>query len=199
MFGLNIASLSLSFLPFMYICSNTYRKLYVRLGGPNVLNFYNEVPQAAFHFAYINNLRNYIINRVEGLFTTTQKATMFVNNKMYIIHDIEQDCSSLSDENLSSSESKIPPVLEFIISTYPKQKYLKIVGNVLIKHVLLNQDLFFISFENIHLADFCAYINNRFDKNDNPRLIKLCKMLHGQSIRFPNICIKNPMAKKYLC
>jgi hypothetical protein len=99
----------------------------------------------------------------------------------------------------SSDEKTNTAVSDFIQSTYPKQKYLKIVAKILEKHNLVNDDLFFASFTDIHLADFCSFINNKFDKKENIRLIKLCKFIQSQKIRFPNVCIKNSSAKKYLC
>jgi len=110
--------------------------------------------------------------------------------------DAEQDCS----QALGSSDEKTNTIVsDFIQSTYPKQKYLKIVAKIVEKHNLVNDDLFFVSFTDIHLADFCSFINNKFDKKENVRLIKLCKFIQSQKIRFPNVCIKNSSAKKYLC
>jgi hypothetical protein len=101
---------------------------------------------------------------------------------------------------LRSTEEKVnTAVSDFIESTYPKQKYLKIVAKILEKHNLVNNDLFFVNFPDIHLADFCSFINNKFDKKENARLIKLCKFIQTQKIRFANVCIKNSRAKKYLC
>jgi hypothetical protein len=168
----------------------------MRLGGPAALDFYQTVPKANYHFAYVNSARNYIINQVENLFNNTQRAIMFANKQTYIIHDAEQDCS----QPLGSPEEKInSAVSDFIQSTYPKQKYLKIVAKILEKQNLVNEDLFFLNFPEIHLADFCSFINNRFEKKENVRLIKLCKFIQSQKIRFPNVCIKNSSAKKYLC
>jgi hypothetical protein len=101
-------------------------------------------------------------------------------------------------EEAISDNSNIS-VLDFISSTYPKQKFLKIVANILVKHSLITNDLFFKDFLNIHVADFCAYINNRFEKQENARLVKLCKMLQSKNIKFPHVCIKNITAKRYLC
>jgi hypothetical protein len=168
----------------------------MRLGGPEVLDFFQSVPKANYHFAYINSARNYIINRVENLFNATRQAIMFANKQTFLIHDAEQDCS----RTLEPTEEKTnTDVSEFIQSTYPKQKYLKIVATILEKNNLINHDLFFLNFTDIHLADFCSFINNKFDKKENIRLIKLCKFIQSQKIRFPNVCIKNSKAKKYLC
>jgi len=179
-----------------YILLIFFRKIFMRLGGPEALDFYQSVQKANYHFAYVNSARNYIINRVENLFNDNQQAIMFANKKTFVIHDAEQDCS----QALGSSDEKTNTVVsDFIQSTYPKQKYLKIVAKIVEKHNLVNDDLFFVSFTDIHLADFCSFINNKFDKKENVRLIKLCKFIQSQKIRFPNVCIKNSSAKKYLC
>ena len=173
-----------------------FRKLCMRLGGPEALDFFQSVQKANFHFAYVNSARNYIINQVENLFNATRQAIMFANKQTFIIHDADRDCSQASgspDEKTNTAAS------DFIQSTYPKQKYLKIVAKILEKNNLVNDDLFFLNFTDIHLADFCSFINNKFDKKENVRLIKLCKFIQSQKIRFPNVCIKNPKAKKYLC
>jgi len=168
----------------------------MRLGGPEALDFFQSVQKANYHFAYVNSARNFIINRVENLFNDTRQAIMFANKQTFLIHDAEQDCS----QPLRSTEEKInTAIYDFIQSTYPKQKYLKIMAKILEKHNLVNDDLFFINFTDIHLADFCSFINNKFDKKENVRLIKLCKFIQNQKIRFPNVCIKNSRAKKYLC
>ena len=122
---------------------------------------------------------------------------MFANKQLFIIHPADQDCAqpSQSEEDTESSTA----VSDFILSVYPKQKFLKIVATILEKHNLVNDDLFFLSFPKIHLADFCAFINNRFNKKSNVLLTKLCKFLQSKNIKFPNICIKNVFAKKYLC
>jgi hypothetical protein len=168
----------------------------MRLGGLEALEFYQEVPKSSFHFAYINSSRNYIINKVENLLNKTQKAIMFANKHSYIIHESNQYCS-MPEETISDTSNM--SVLDFINSTYPKQKFLKIVANILVKHNLINNELFFKEFHNIHVADFCAYINNRFEKQENTRLVKLCKMLQNKNVKFPHVCIKNLTARRYLC
>lgn len=174
-----------------------YRKLYTRLGGPDVLEFYNSVPKANFNFAYVNNTRNYIINRVQDLLGDTQCATMFANKEVFVIHRADQDCSQPSESGEETSSNTA--VSDFIIVNYPKQRFLKIVATILEKNNLVNSDLFFESFPQIHVADFIAFINNRFDKKENVSLTKLCKFMQTKRIKFPQICIKNGRAKKYLC
>ena len=169
----------------------------MRLGGIQALEFYQDVEKSNFHFAYVNSARNYIINKVENLFNATQRAVMFANKETFIIHRADQDCSHSSGSNDETTDNTL--VSDFVQSTYPKQKYLKIVATILEKHDLINEDLFFIQFDNIHLADFLSFINNRFEKKKNTNLIKLCKVLQTENVKFPNVCIKNPVAKKYLC
>ncbi len=82
---------------------------------------------------------------------------------------------------MSSTEEKVNTAIsDFIQSTYPKQKYLKIVANIFEKHNLVNDDLFLVNFTDIHLADFCSFTNNKFDKKENVRMIKLCKYIQTQ-------------------
>jgi hypothetical protein len=169
----------------------------MRLGGPEALDFYQDVQKSNYHFAYVNSTRNYIINKVENLFNNIQQAIMFTNKQLFVIHKADQDCSQQSDESSATTSNTF--VTDFIHSTYPKQKYLKIVATILEKHDLVNDDLFFNDFSNIHLADFCSFINNRFEKKENIRLTKLCKFMQTKHIKFPNVCIKNVTAKKYLC
>jgi hypothetical protein len=66
---------------------------------------------------------------------------------------------------------------------------------------LIDNNLFFTSFPNIHVADFCSFINNKFEKNGgtDQKFIKLCKFLRSNQIKFPKIAIKNPVAQKYVC
>jgi hypothetical protein len=168
----------------------------MRLGGPEALDFFQSVQKANYHFAYVNSVKNYIINQVENLFNNDKPAVMFANKQTFLIHDADKDCSQASS---SPEEQTNTAVSDFIQSTYPKQKYLKIVAKILEKHKIVNEDLFFLNFVDIPLADFCSYINNKFDKKDNVRMMKLCKFIQSQKIRFPNVCIKNSRAKKYLC
>jgi hypothetical protein len=90
--------------------------------------------------------------------------------------------------------------MDFIAKTYPKQKYLPLVFSILEKHNLIDDNLFFIPFQ-LHVADVCAFLNNRFGKilTTDLRYIKLCKFLQSHKIKFPKISIKNPVAQKYLC
>jgi len=122
---------------------------------------------------------------------------MFINKQLFVIHEIDQNCSQQSG---SSQEPSNNHVTDFISVTYPKQKYLALVGKILEKHNLINDDLFFVDFNDVHIADFISFINNRFDKQkENPRLTKLCKFMQSKRIRLANVCVKNNKAKKYLC
>src|SRR5450830_737267 len=170
----------------------------MRLGGVEALNFYQNIERGNYHFAYINTSRNYIINKVDNLFTTVQKATMFANKEQFVIHRADQTCQS----DLTT-ETHVPSIVEqlkdFALVNYPKQKFLQIVFKIIAKNELVNDELFFINSSNLHVADFCSFINNRFDKKENIAMIKLCKYIQNKRLKFPNICIKNPLAKKYLC
>src|SRR5450830_1048903 len=100
----------------------------MRLGGIEALNFYQNVERGNYHFAYINTSRNYIINRVDLLFTT-QKATMFANKEQFVIHRVNETCQS----DLST-ETQVPSIIEqlndFAHVNYPKQKFLQIVFKI---------------------------------------------------------------------
>lgn len=175
------------------------RKLQSRLGGPTAVEFYQETPNYNFHFCYINNNKNYIINTVEQLFNG-KKATMFVNKERFVIHKANQTCTPKQIITPPHGEVSIQTnITQFIETNYPKQKFLSIVFDILAKQNLINDDLIFVDFPNIHVADFSSYINNRFDKNNNNRLIGLCKFLQKKNIKFPIVCIRNPLARKYLC
>ena len=181
-----------------YLC---FRKLQERLGGKEVLAFYQEIPTQNFHFAYLNCNKNYLINKVDNLFKG-HKAIMFSNKTSYVIHPKNQPCgissnSSLLDSPISSSDQ----VTDFIRLTYPKQKYLSLIFNILNPYNLIDSNLFFKEFPNIHVADFCAFINNRFGKTPttDARFVKLCKFFQLNQIKFPKIAIKNPVAQKYVC
>ena len=96
----------------------------MRLGGPEALDFFQSVQKANYHFADVNSARNFIINRAENMFNDTRWAILFANKQTFLIHDAEQDCS----QSLSSTEEKVNTAIsDFIQSTYPKQKYLKIL------------------------------------------------------------------------
>jgi hypothetical protein len=168
----------------------------MRLGGIEALNFYQNVERGNFHFAYVNSSRNYIINKVDNLFTTVQKAIMFANKEQFVIHRADQTCQSETNTDVPSIVEQLN---EFAHVNYPKQKFLQIVFKILAKNELINDEMFFVNFSNIHLADFCSFINNRFDKKENTNMTKLCKYIQSKLLKFPNICIKNPLAKKYLC
>ena len=188
-----------------------YRKLATRLGGQAVLDFYQEPSKLDYHFCYINSHRNYVINQVEQLFQG-RSATMFVNNERFIIHPLDQPCSLTHEKNSSLKdpveleETIGDQVHDFLVHTYPKNKFLPLMFKNLVKHDLIDADLFFVDFPTIHVADFCAFINNSFgggsssSKNNktNGLLLKLCKFIRTKHIKFPLICIKNPVARQAL-
>ena len=84
------------------------RKLFMWLGGPEALDFFQSVQKANYHFADVNSARNFIINRAENMFNNTRRAILFANKQTFLINDAEKDCS----QSLSSTEEKlIPPFL----------------------------------------------------------------------------------------
>jgi len=123
---------------------------------------------------------------------------MFSNNTVFVIHPKNKPCGQ---QLKNSSDTLNDQVFEFIKNTYPKQKYLAMVFKILQPLNLIDNNLFFTSFPNIHVADFCSFINNKFEKNGGTdhKFIKLCKFLRSKQIKFPKIAIKNPVAQKYVC
>ncbi|MEI7486021.1 MAG: hypothetical protein WCJ72_01210 [Chryseobacterium sp.] len=181
-----------------YLC---FRKLQERLGGKEVLAFYQEVPTQNFHFAYLNCNKNYLINKVDNLFNG-HKAIMFSNKTIFVIHPKNQPCKTTLKTTLLNGDSNFSDqITDFIKSTYPKQKYLILIFNILNPYNLIDSNLFFKEFPNIHVADFCAFINNRFGKTPttDAKFVKLCKFFQMNQIKFPKIAIKNPVAQKYVC
>lgn len=177
-----------------------YRKLQSRLGGPDALLFYQEPSRYNFHFCYINCNKNYLINYVNRLFLG-KRATMFANQQKFVIHKLSDPCDSKSnDPNVSSSNRIKSQINEFLLTRYPKNKNLDIIFNIMIKHDLINEDLFFVPMPALHVADFCSFVNNRFDKPETTKkdMIKFCKYLNSKSIKFPKITVKNPVAQKLL-
>jgi hypothetical protein len=139
-----------------------------------------------------------MINCIDQFFQGIN-VTMFVNNDTFVIHKSDQSCHSLPTE--SSKPLLMTTVHDFIKSMYPKQKFLFLVFNLLVNQKLINDDLYFIPFPKIHIADFCSFINNKFGKinTTDQRFIKLCKHFQGLNLKFPKVSIKNTVAQKYLC
>jgi hypothetical protein len=121
---------------------------------------------------------------------------MYYNKTKFIIHPINKSCTISSKP--SSTNNIEFQIKNFIDTSYPKNKVIHLVFNVLRKHNLINDDLFFIKFPNIHVADFVSFINNRFGKKEktDSNMLKLCKYL--QTYNFPRIALKNPVAINYL-
>jgi len=176
-----------------------FRKIQDRLGGKDVLSFYQQIPTQNFNFAYINCNKNYIINQVDHLFRG-QIATMFSNQTIFVIHPKGRLCGPKDKKN-SVVNSLHEHVNDFIKTNYPKQKHLSMVFDILEPYNLIGKNLFFTSFPNIHLADIVSFFNNKFGKlaTTDPRFLKICKFFRTQNIKFPKIAIKNPVAQKYVC
>jgi hypothetical protein len=174
-----------------------FRKLQSRLGGKEVLQFYQEAPKHNFNFCYINCNKNYLINQVDKLFIG-EKVIMFSNGEQFVIHKASQTCAA---DGIADIQPQHSSVQAFVKETYPKQKHLVLIFDILEKHNLFDDNLFCIPFPNIHVADMCAFFLNRFYKNDNAdgRYIKFCKFLQKKGVKLPKISIKNPYAQKLLC
>jgi hypothetical protein len=138
-----------------------------------------------------------LINCVEKLFQD-KNVTMFVNKEIFLIHHQNQPCGISQNQSKVFSKHK---VFDFITNMYPKQKYLTLVFELIIEKNLIDDRLYFIDFSNVHVADFCTFINNKFGKINltDHKYIKLCKYLQTQKLQFPKVSIKNPVAHKYLC
>jgi hypothetical protein len=169
-----------------------------RLGGQPALNFFSNPVKYNFHFCYINCNKNYMINYAEKLFTEN-KAIMFANQEIFVIHNADETCNKLKTDK-NADNSIFTECQSFLTRSYPKNKVLPLILKILTKNNLINEDLFFTMFPNIHIADFLSFINNKFGKNNSydPSMFKLCKYLNAQAIRLPKIAIKNPAAQKLI-
>jgi hypothetical protein len=142
-----------------------------------------------------------MINQVDHLFLG-KNVNMFSNGEKFIIHKVNEPCGhDMAEMESDKQPSTQQNILDFIKETYPKQRYLSIVFNIIEKHNLFDENLFCIQFPNIHVADICSFFLYRFGKNENtdPRYIKLCRFLQKKGIKLPRISIKNPVAQKFLC
>jgi hypothetical protein len=170
-------------IPYLFCCYY-FRKLQNRLGGKEVLKFYQEAPKYNFNFCYLNCNKNYLINQIDQLFKGEQ-VTMFTNGEQYIIHKKNEPCGT-PDSDVAETSSTHQLVLEFIKDKYPKQRYLSLIFDILKKHELFDENLFCIPFPNIHIADVCSFFLNRFSKNENQdvRMLKFCKFLQKKGLNF---------------
>lgn len=173
------------------------KKLLSRLGGNKVLQFYQESMRYNYNFCYINCNKNYLINNVQHLLLGKKKTTMFADQIKYVIHKDNVPCTLLKND-LNSYDIIENNVNEYLEKSYPKNKNLHLLFKILCKNKLINDNLFFENFSKIHIADFCAFINNRFAKKEtvNLNMIKLCKFILRSGIQLPRIAIKNPVALK---
>ena len=141
-----------------------------------------------------------MINCVEQLFLGNS-VTMFVNNDVFIIHKMNEPCDPASTLAPLNPVSTTSTRTEYIKTLYPKQKFLPLFFDILQKNNLIDENHYLVNFSNLHVADICTFINNKFGKIEktDSRFIKMCKYLHSKQIKFPKICVKNPVAQKYLC
>jgi len=121
---------------------------------------------------------------------------MFANQEKFTIHKSNVTCNDLFDKNNTIEVE----VYSFLNSIYPRQKHLKLIFKLLLKHNLINSDLNFVKFPNIHVADFCSFLTNPFvnDHKINPHIKRLCKYLQSLGLNFPKCAIKNKTAVKLL-
>lgn len=126
---------------------------------------------------------------------------MFANQQKFVIHPMNKPCiDELSTSDQQHYSNNIENLIaNFLSISYPKNKVLHLVFSILVKQKLINDELFFIDFSTVHVADFCAFINNRFGKKDKTdvNMLKLCKFLQSKSIKLPRVSLKNPVAQKY--
>ena len=132
-----------------------------------------------------------------------QKVTMFANKETYVIHRSNKFCQPMNNQELTATnqlENSQLEILDYIKSTFPKQKHLILAFNIFFKHNLIDSSLYFTVVP-VHFADVCRFLNNPFGKIEttDALFIKLCKYLHTKKIKFPKISIKNPVAQKFLC
>lgn len=187
---------------FLFFC----RKLQPRLGGSEILAFYNRIEKFNFRFLYINCAKNYLINCVDQLLlpssTTPWAVTMFANQKVYVIHEENELCrdNQQNQKELTTTTDVQREINLFLAQTYPKNKTLPMVFQILSKRNIINDDLFFTDFPQLHVADICTFLNNRFGEKQkiNSGLVKFCKYIKNLGIKIPKIAIKNPVALKLL-
>jgi hypothetical protein len=110
----------------------SYRKIAKRLGGNSVLDFFHQVPKNAHHFLYINNSKHYLINQVDLLFSKST-VTMFAENKTFVIHQQGVECCC--EKPIEETDMTSTQLEDYISHSYPKQKFLKIISNILVKKI----------------------------------------------------------------
>ena len=125
---------------------------------------------------------------------------MFAQNQIFSIHLKNQPCSP-STSTLSLSDSLTNSINDFLKTNFPKQKFLGIIFDPLIKKNLITPNFYFSFDPKVHIIDFTKWINNKFYKNDNPppHLKSVIKHLQVEKIQFPVSCVQNPLAKRLLC
>jgi hypothetical protein len=146
-------------------------------------------------------VKNYLINQIDCLLKG-ESVTMLLGGEKFVIHKLSEPCDLNAEEGgPEQNNTHFHPAKDFVAEMYPKQKYMPYIINTLVKKNLIHEDLYFIDFPDLHLADVCTFFNNRFGKHESTpvKLIKLCKYLQQNDIRFPIVSIKNPVAKKYVC
>ena len=125
---------------------------------------------------------------------------MFANQETFKIHKADTFCKSEDQKSYSDNNDILTECNALLTCSYPKNKVLPIIIKSLTNFKMINKDLFFTSFPNIHIVDFLSFINNKFGKKETTEqnMIKLCKYINSKKIQFPKISIKNPVARKLL-
>jgi hypothetical protein len=125
---------------------------------------------------------------------------MFANQERFIIHKADTFCNTENQTQNSNKNDILTECNALLTCSYPKNKILPIIIKSLTNFKMINKDLFFNSFPNIHIIDFLSFINNKFGKKETTEhnMIKLCKHINSKKIQFPKISIKNPVARKLL-
>ena len=68
-----------------------FRKLFMRLGGPEALDFFQSVQKANYHFRMWT--QHETVSLIELKICFTLRAILFANTQTFLIHDAEKDCS----------------------------------------------------------------------------------------------------------
>jgi len=178
-----------------------FRKLFHRFGKEKeVEQFYRLPERQNFNFCYVNNIKYYMINCVESLFTDKNSIKMFVDNKIFVIHPADEFCTPSTKDIVSNNVNQ--SVIDYIKNLYPKQKFLLLFFEQLNKLNLIDENFYLKDFPNIHVTDLSMFLNNKFFKDKNKidvKFVKMCKWFQANKIRFPKSSVKNPWAQKYLC
>jgi hypothetical protein len=120
-------------------------------------------------------------------------TVMFSDERLFTVHDSQHPCGR---EALQIPAEQA--VLDAVSSRWPKQKQWISFFKPVLKHDLIDENLFFKD-PQVHVLDFCSFLNNSFPTpTPDPKMIKLFKLLQHKGIRAAKIAVKNKTAQKYL-